>query len=599
MCGENSPPRCGATSTTGSSPRVRGKQQRSGLRSARAGLIPACAGKTFSSQIERPGGGAHPRVCGENPITWNKWRIIPGSSPRVRGKRRHSGDRGLPVRLIPACAGKTSCRGSSSRCSGAHPRVCGENNTTMFTALGRLGSSPRVRGKLPAPRVHVPAPGLIPACAGKTPTTSPSSDTERAHPRVCGENACVTQCARMNRGSSPRVRGKLHSMEPRRHRCGLIPACAGKTSWRPRARSRRGAHPRVCGENLDPAPVSGGRGGSSPRVRGKHVIDRQAERVGRLIPACAGKTSTASARSVHRSAHPRVCGENDLAAPVGPFDAGSSPRVRGKPAPGRARRDMEGLIPACAGKTSRSATRLTSPRAHPRVCGENVWAPQAGDPDEGSSPRVRGKPHRLGPHARPRGLIPACAGKTAGTIVVTHPTGAHPRVCGENRGERFADCRRDGSSPRVRGKHPGVHRRHQEHGLIPACAGKTSSSKDPRSPKAAHPRVCGENAAVSVPTGGREGSSPRVRGKLRRISNRHQRRGLIPACAGKTTAGRRATASPGAHPRVCGENRGRRPTEEAMRGSSPRVRGKLDDVPQRLTDLRLIPACAGKTSRSS
>ena len=218
---------------------------------------------------------------------------------------------------------------------------------------------------------------------------------------------------------------------------------------------------------------------------------------------------------------------------------------------------------------------------------------------EGSSPRVRGKPRGPSSSPTPPGLIPACAGKTAASASRTAVATAHPRVCGENVIAGFVAAFRVGSSPRVRGKHQD-HRAPRHRGrLIPACAGKTSSSKDPRSPKAAHPRVCGENAAVSVPTGGREGSSPRVRGKLRRISNRHRRRGLILACAGKTTAGRRATASPGAHPRVCGENRGRRPTEEAMRGSSPRVRGKLDDVPQRLTDLRLIPACAGKTSRSS
>ena len=51
-------------------------------------------------------------------------------------------------------------------------------------------------------------------------------------------------------------------------------------------------------------------------------------------------------------------------------------------------------------------------------------------------------------------------------------------------------------------------------GLIPAHAGKTRARHEERSISRAHPRSRGENVAVSVPTGGREGSSPLTRGKL-------------------------------------------------------------------------------------
>ena len=440
---------------------------------------------------------------------------------------------------------------------------------------------------------------LIPACAGKTVLIVPVPSPVAAHPRVCGENGVLRRHRVMHEGSSPRVRGKLTPQVRRYIYNGLIPACAGKTTAERAQVGAGGAHPRVCGENVLVADRAARRWGSSPRVRGKpHNLEQVADHPG-LIPACAGKTATLWRPWPPSTAHPRVCGENFVPWVFVSMLWGSSPRVRGKQYDYVHSLGTPGLIPACAGKTPRTPRSCTRAWAHPRVCGENVWAPQAGDPDEGSSPRVRGKPHRLGPHARPRGLIPACAGKTAGTIVVTHPTGAHPRVCGENRGERFADCRRDGSSPRVRGKrHRGLRRR-LPCGLIPACAGKTSRPPRPPPSRPAHPRVCGENIQGFIDGIKNMGSSPRVRGKHRAARTRGPPRRLIPACAGKTTAGRRATASPGAHPRVCGENRGRRPTEEAMRGSSPRVRGKLDDVPQRLTDLRLIPACAGKTSRSS
>ena len=71
---------------------------------------------------------------------------------------------------------------------------------------------------------------------------------------------------------------------------------------------------------------------------------------------------------------------------------GSSPRVRGKRARRNHHRRRIGLIPACAGKTSQGGKPIRTQRAHPRVCGENQFACSTPMEDEGSSPRVRGKP---------------------------------------------------------------------------------------------------------------------------------------------------------------------------------------------------------------
>ena len=72
--------------------------------------------------------------------------------------------------------------------------------------------------------------------------------------------------------------------------------------------------------------------------------------------------------------------------------------------------------------------------------------------ENGSSPRVRGKPrHRTAPRATD-GLIPACAGKTTGAAPPTASSPAHPRVCGENSSEAGDEKGAVGSSPRVRGK---------------------------------------------------------------------------------------------------------------------------------------------------
>ena len=154
-----------------------------------------------------------------------------------------------------------------------------------------VGSSPRVRGKR-ASLARIPAPiRLIPACTGKTNPTDNRNRASRAHPRVCGENFFGPGIWPMPVGSSPRMRGKQSKRPCMIQTVGLIPAHAGKTSWFRSRQAHRPAHPRACGENRS---RRGGRGcsrGSSPRMRGKLAGRGRIRRPGRLIPAHAGKTS--------------------------------------------------------------------------------------------------------------------------------------------------------------------------------------------------------------------------------------------------------------------------------------------------------------------
>ena len=193
-----------------------------------------------------------------------------------------------------------------------------------------------------------------------------------------------------------------------------------------------------------------------------------------------------------------------------------------------------GLIPACAGKTTVISMPIDREWAHPRVCGENVSMVWRLTPPTGSSPRVRGKPHRSGTDMLKSGLIPACAGKTYPKQDEHHPTRAHPRVCGENSHNMPPMCLIPGSSPRVRGKHHAVDAAALECGLIPACAGKTTVSWNRAWNGWAHPRVCGENRGARPFDQVIKGSSPRVRGKLKDAHASRELAGLIPACAGKT-----------------------------------------------------------------
>ena len=416
------------------------------------------------------------------------------------------------------------------------------------------GSSPRVRGK---PLVALPADdasGLIPACAGKTFKSRRPALPSWAHPRVCGENSWTGSRLISSPGSSPRVRGKHCPRRGPSRPGGLIPACAGKTVAAGKALYDLGAHPRVCGENNVAGFGSDLDWGSSPRVRGKQAVQALGGEPGGLIPACAGKTSPCRGGCARTRAHPRVCGENPEGGSHVRERAGSSPRVRGKPRGRLPCSRTRRLIPACAGKTSRGAGPRRGRSAHPRVCGENWSQLIEYGLSAGSSPRVRGKPSGRSPGWRPPRLIPACAGKTLEDVPDDRCPGAHPRVCGENGLAYGTPVLRLGSSPRVRGKHRAGLPHRLPRGLIPACAGKTPRRAPTSTSSRAHPRVCGENLGVIHAPGRARGSSPRVRGKRGFMGAGAAAARLIPACAGKTGA-RGSGRSPGrAHPRVCGEN---------------------------------------------
>ena len=142
-----------------------------------------------------------------------------------------------------------------------------------------------------------------------------------------------------------------------------------------------------------------------------------------------------------------------LNAACAAFARGSSPLTRGKRHPDEHRVTVEGLIPAHAGKTASGQRRARPEPAHPRSRGENSWC-ECGSPGEGgSSPLTRGKRWGEGPRGRPKGLIPAHAGKTPAALTLSCRRRAHPRSRGENTIGCLRRCGPGGSSPLTRGKH--------------------------------------------------------------------------------------------------------------------------------------------------
>ena len=166
------------------------------------------------------------------------------------------------------------------------------------------------------------------------------------------------------------------------------------------------------------------------------------------------------------------------------------------------------------------------------------------------------------------------------------------------RGEKL--LRRDsrdafkGSSPRVRGKAAGRPGATERRGITPACAGKSGQLIFSRPCKKDHPRVCGEKAALANLGAQPGGSPPRVRGK---VDCKYYFTCVIritPACAGKRLSwyGERNLTED--HPRVCGEKPETLCIYSSVLGSPPRVRGK-EIIGENSDDkTRITPACAGK-----
>src|SRR5690606_4153318 len=71
----------------------------------------------------------------------------------------------------------------------------------------QLGSSPRVRGAHAVWHVRLDLSWIIPACAGSTKEAKGPAGDDADHPRVCGEHEADQGAAGLRRGSSPRVRG--------------------------------------------------------------------------------------------------------------------------------------------------------------------------------------------------------------------------------------------------------------------------------------------------------------------------------------------------------------------------------------------------------
>ena len=185
------------------------------------------------------------------------------------------------------------------------------------------------------------------------------------------------------------------------------------------------------GEHLGIGSIRRTRSGSSPHARGARWKCSRTRCFRRIIPACAGSTSSRSERGVGYQDHPRMRGEHSSRNGNGQFTTGSSPHARGALGEVHVGRRDRRIIPACAGSTPSRRRRGGGRGDHPRMRGEHLPV--------GVEENVGGR------------IIPACAGSTPHGSAAVTPAQDHPRMRGEHgRAGRVCGVRA-GSSPHARG----------------------------------------------------------------------------------------------------------------------------------------------------
>ena len=338
---------------------------------------------------------------------------------------------------------------------------------------------------------------------------------------------------RASLGSSPRERGTLARIHPRRAACRFIPARAGNAAAATRTLPRSTVHPRASGE----------------RGAARLVVQPRS----RFIPARAGNAS-------------------EVTRQPGAL-AGSSPRERGTRSCGGLGRGRKRFIPARAGNASIPSSRIRFFAVHPRASGERRCAGRRLMTDNGSSPRERGtrvvRPNAAGQLR----FIPARAGNADEACwAKANPNGSSPRERGTRARVVFAglqarfiparagnaggdDTRRrweGGSSPRERGTLISLHSSQPPNRFIPARAGNAPgwTGKNPTWP--VHPRASGERRAPVIAGSASTGSSPRERGTLGRLYATKSLPRFIPARAGNAHQHHHIVARESVHPRASG-----------------------------------------------
>ena len=177
------------------------------------------------------------------------------------------------------------------------------------------------------------------------------------------------------------------------------------------------------------------------------------------------------------------------------------------------------------------------------------------------------------PDTPPERFIPAHAGSTSQTASRRSLPTVHPRACGEHSVRDILEPLGFGSSPRMRGARNDTGTFPVTFRFIPAHAGSTLGVPFQGDNMSVHPRACGEHTPAPNMLDRIPGSSPRMRGALDERNSTRLTLRFIPAHAGSTCCLAKGKHDLTVHPRACGEHPKLVVSDVTPTGSSPRMRG--------------------------
>ena len=169
-------------------------------------------------------------MCGEQQNGDFLTKRMGGSPPRVRGTDVRSRDTNTSLRITPACAGNRQAGAPVGIHCQDHPRVCGEQLGMNYQITRGTGSPPRVRGTGRRTAFETARRRITPACAGNRCMPSLWCLPRWDHPRVCGEQFSSLTWMASASGSPPRVRGTAAARSALWQGHGITPACAGNSA---------------------------------------------------------------------------------------------------------------------------------------------------------------------------------------------------------------------------------------------------------------------------------------------------------------------------------------------------------------------------------
>ena len=255
-----------------------------------------------------------------------------------------------------------------------------------------------------------------------------------------------------------------------------------------------------------------GSGGSSPRMWGTLITKPHGQFIRRFIPTHVGNTGGPVAPAPIATVHPHACGEHWMWKVHCSFKAGSSPRMWGTPPAWRHGMEIRRFIPTHVGNTNCQA-RLRLPKpVHPHACGEHAGLPLGLSLGTGSSPRMWGTP-RLPPLGVVGDrFIPTHVGNTRLPRSARYRLSVHPHACGEHGLPMRPRTAMAGSSPRMWGTRSRIAMRMTRHRFIPTHVGNTVHQPIIEVVSSVHPHACGEHSFTRWEATSPVGSSPRMWG---------------------------------------------------------------------------------------